>query len=200
MNRKSTFALLAAALTLAAAAPAAAPPNAAAVHIQNFRFGPQTLTVPAGTTVTFVNDDEEPHNVTAADHSYRSALTGDEQLAAPRTVRLAVDIIEAEAHLPLTVSSIAARCHASVRSLQHGFRRYIGVSPMEYLREVRLRRAHQSLLASDQSATSVASVAYQWGFKNLGRFAAAHTARYDEPPAATLRRTARQGQIEPELS
>jgi AraC-like DNA-binding protein len=136
----------------------------------------------------------------AADHSYRSALTGDEQLAAPRTVRLAVDIIEAEAHLPLTVSSIAARCHASVRSLQHGFRRYIGVSPMEYLREVRLRRAHQSLLASDQSATSVASVAYQWGFKNLGRFAAAHTARYDEPPAATLRRTARQGQIEPELS
>jgi len=74
MTRKSSFALLAAALTLAAAAPAAAPPNAAAVHIQNFRFGPQTLTIPAGTTVTFVNDDEEPHNVTAVDHSYRSPI------------------------------------------------------------------------------------------------------------------------------
>ena len=74
MTRKSSFALLAAALTLAAAAPAAAPPNAAAVHIQNFRFGPQTLTIPVGTTVTFVNDDEEPHNVTAVDHSYRSPI------------------------------------------------------------------------------------------------------------------------------
>jgi AraC-like DNA-binding protein len=124
----------------------------------------------------------------AADHSHRNALTGDEQLPAPRTVRLAVDIIEAEAHSPLTVSSIAARCHVSVRALQQGFRRYMGSSPMAYLREVRLRRAHQSLLTSDPSETSVASVAYQWGFTNMGRFAAAHTARYDEPPAATLRR------------
>ena len=126
----------------------------------------------------------------AADHSHRDALTTAEQLAAPRTVRIAVEIIEEEAHLPLTVSSIAARCHVSVRSLQQGFRRYMGVSPMAYLREVRLRRAHQSLLESDPSMTSVASVAYHCGFTNLGRFAAAHTARYDEPPAATLRRRA----------
>jgi len=54
----------------AAAAPAAAP----VVHISNFRFGPQVLTVPAGTTVTWVNDDDEPHNVTASDHSYRSPI------------------------------------------------------------------------------------------------------------------------------
>ena len=32
------------------------------------------VTLDPGTTVTFVNDDEEPHNVTAADHSYRSPL------------------------------------------------------------------------------------------------------------------------------
>ena len=125
----------------------------------------------------------------AADHSHRTELMRNEQLAAPRTVRLAVEILEEEAHLPLTVSSIAKRCHVSVRGLQQGFRRYMGVSPMAYLREVRLRRAHDCLLESDPSVTSVASVAHQWGFKNLGRFAAAHTARYDEPPAATLRRS-----------
>ena len=123
----------------------------------------------------------------AAHHSHRYALTTGERLAAPRTFRKAVEIIEGEAHLPLTVSSIAARCGVSVRSLQQDFRRHMGASPMAYLREVRLRRAHQSLLESDPSTTSVASVAYHWGFTNLGRFAAAHTARYDEPPAATLR-------------
>lgn len=74
MKRKPIFALLAAASMLVGAAPAAPAGGAPAVHIQNFRFGPQTLTVPAGTTVTFVNDDEEPHNVTAADHSYRSPI------------------------------------------------------------------------------------------------------------------------------
>jgi transcriptional regulator GlxA family with amidase domain len=126
----------------------------------------------------------------AADNPYRGAITGATGVLSPRTVRAAVEIIEEEAHLPLTVSSIAARCHVSVRSLQQDFRRYIGTSPMAYLREVRLRRAHKCLLESDPSVTSVASVAYHWGFTNLGRFAAAHTARYDEPPAATLRRRA----------
>jgi AraC-like DNA-binding protein len=126
----------------------------------------------------------------AADHPYRSVVTGNTQVVSPRAIRAAVEIIEAEAHLPLTVSSIAARSNVGVRSLQQDFRRYVGMSPMAYLREVRLRRAHQCLLESDPSTTSVASIAYHWGFTNLGRFAAAHTARYDEPPAATLRRPA----------
>jgi AraC-like DNA-binding protein len=126
----------------------------------------------------------------AADSPHRDALSNDEQLAAPPVIRAAVEVIEAEAHLPLTVSVIASRCHASVRSLQQGFRRHLNMSPMAYLREVRLRRAHQNLLEADPTTTSVATIAYQWGFTNLGRFAAAHTARYDEPPAATLRRSA----------
>ena len=126
----------------------------------------------------------------AAEHSHRHALTGNEQLVASLTVRIAVEIIEEEAHLPLTVSSIAARSHISVRSLQQGFRHYLGTSPMAYVREVRLRKAHQNLLESDPSTASVGSVAYHWGFTNLGRFAAAHAARYDEPPAVTLRRRA----------
>jgi AraC-like DNA-binding protein len=124
----------------------------------------------------------------AADHPYRSAVTGKTQVVGSRAIRAAVQIIEEEAHLPLTVSSIAARCLVSVRSLQQDFRRYMDISPMAYLRNVRLRRAHQCLLETDPSVTSVASVAYNWGFTNLGRFAAVHTARYDEPPAATLRR------------
>lgn len=126
----------------------------------------------------------------AADHSYRDALMGQEPAVTPRAVRAAVDVIEAEAHLPLTLSSIAARCQVSVRSLQLGFKRHMGTSPMSYLREVRLRRAHQTLLDADPSTVTVASVAYDWGFTNLGRFAAAHTARYSEAPAKTLRRSA----------
>ncbi|HTH86262.1 hypothetical protein, partial [Mycobacterium sp.] len=52
----------------------------------------------------------------AAHHSHRYFLTTGERLAAPRTFRKAVEMIEEEAHLPLTVSSIAARCGVSVRS------------------------------------------------------------------------------------
>jgi transcriptional regulator GlxA family with amidase domain len=124
----------------------------------------------------------------ATEHSHRRALATQEGLATPQAVRMAVDIIEADAHLPMTVSSIAARCHASVRALQEGFKRHLDTTPMAYLRDVRLRRAHHRLSELDPSTTSVSSIAYDLGFTNLGRFAAAYAARYGELPAVTLRR------------
>ncbi|ASW87015.1 MULTISPECIES: AraC family transcriptional regulator [Mycobacterium] len=127
----------------------------------------------------------------AADHPYRAGLEGEAAEPPPGAIRRAIEIIEAEADQPLTVAALARRSHVGVRSLQHGFQRHVGVTPMAYLRQVRLRRAHQALLESDPSTVTVASVAYRWGFTNLGRFAAAHTARYQEPPLKTLQRTVR---------
>jgi AraC-like DNA-binding protein len=127
----------------------------------------------------------------AADHPYRSALEEQAKLVAPHTIRPAVDIIESEPHLPLTVGSLAAECHVSSRALQQGFVRHMGMSPMTYLRQVRLKRAHHELLESDPSVETVASIAKRWGYTNPGRFAAVHAARYGETPAATLRRSGR---------
>ncbi|WP_076055953.1 helix-turn-helix transcriptional regulator [Mycobacterium colombiense] len=124
----------------------------------------------------------------AIDHPHREAVATGVWHAPPRTIRVAIDIIEGEAHLPTTVSSLAARSHVSVRSLQEGFRSYLGMSPMAYLREVRLRRAHQTLQEADPTEVTVSSVAYRWGFTNLGRFATAHANRYGETPSATLHR------------
>ena len=46
------------------------------VNINNFAFGPATLTVPAGATVTWTNNDEEPHTVAANDGSFHSPGMG----------------------------------------------------------------------------------------------------------------------------
>jgi plastocyanin len=63
-----------AALVLFADPPLAAPAApAATVHIKNFAFVPPLLNVTVGTSVTFVNDDQEPHTATAADKSFDSA-------------------------------------------------------------------------------------------------------------------------------
>src|ERR1700740_1146441 len=37
------------------------------VKIDNFSFGPATLTVPVGTTVTWINRDDIPHTVVSTD-------------------------------------------------------------------------------------------------------------------------------------
>ena len=47
----------------------------ATVTIQDYTFSPQTLTVKAGTTVTWVNKDSAPHTVTATDSLATDAAT-----------------------------------------------------------------------------------------------------------------------------
>lgn len=46
--------------------------NANEIVIENFSFEPATLTVNAGTTVTWVNHDDEPHTATATDKRFNS--------------------------------------------------------------------------------------------------------------------------------
>ncbi|HEY3798996.1 MAG TPA: cupredoxin family copper-binding protein [Caulobacteraceae bacterium] len=45
---------------------------AGAVTIDNFSFGPSPITVQAGATVTWTNDDDIPHTVRAVDGSFHS--------------------------------------------------------------------------------------------------------------------------------
>jgi len=67
---------------LAGAAVMAAPGPSAymAVKIDNFTFTPQHVTVKAGTTVTWTNQDDIPHTVTSATKAFRSkALDTDDK-------------------------------------------------------------------------------------------------------------------------
>src|SRR5256714_519187 len=44
------------------------------VKIDNFSFGPQTLTVPVGATVTWTNRDDIPHTSVSADGVFKSKV------------------------------------------------------------------------------------------------------------------------------
>ncbi len=65
-----------AALSTAASVPVTGPH----VSIANFTFSPSTLTVPVGSTVTWINQDDIPHTVTSVDGVFKSAGldTGDQ--------------------------------------------------------------------------------------------------------------------------
>ncbi len=69
-------AVLMAAMLTAAAELSANPQQAttAEVKIDNFSFGPATLTVAPGTTVTWVNHDDIPHTVVSTDSIFKSKV------------------------------------------------------------------------------------------------------------------------------
>ena len=76
------LAAAAAAAFCAAALTAAVAASPAAVTIDNFNFSPMTLTVAAGTTVTWTNHDDIPHTVRAVDGSFHSkAMDTDDSYA-----------------------------------------------------------------------------------------------------------------------
>jgi len=57
-------------------------PETTEVKIDNFSFGPGTLTVPVGTTVTWTNRDDIPHTVVSTEGAFKSkVLDTDEKFA-----------------------------------------------------------------------------------------------------------------------
>ena len=66
--------------TLPTSSPRAVEAKEMGIKIDNFSFTPATLTVPVGTSVTWTNHDDIPHNVVSDDKSIKSkALDTDEK-------------------------------------------------------------------------------------------------------------------------
>ncbi|MDM0035820.1 AraC family transcriptional regulator [Variovorax sp. J22P271] len=126
-------------------------------------------------------------------HNFSDELARPQPTLAPRLVRQAESYMQAHAAQPLTVAEVARSLGVSVRALQAGFQAHRQSTPMAYLRQVRLERVRQALLAADAS-TSVTEAALQHGFFHLGRFSAHYKACFGESPIAALARV-RRGRV-----
>ncbi|MFT4246931.1 MAG: AraC family transcriptional regulator [Pseudomonas sp.] len=104
----------------------------------------------------------------------------------PRHVRRAQDYLQVHAHEPICVEQLAQVAGVSVRSLYAGFKEFLGVSPMHYLRDLRMEHVRTELTSGE--AGNVAGVALRWGFAHMGRFSNDYKQRYGETPSQTLRR------------
>jgi len=62
------------------------------------------------------------------------------------------------------------------------------MSPMKYVKQIRLESAQRALLAADNGSTTVTCVAMDHGFFQLGRFSADYRRAFGELPSVTLLR------------
>lgn len=106
----------------------------------------------------------------------------------PRHLKRARDYIHAHAHEKITLEELATYAGCSYRSLQNIFGRVLGVSPMEYLRTVRLEGVRDELLNADSQQKTVKEIARQWGFVHMGRLAKLYQKQFGVLPSDTLNR------------
>lgn len=123
----------------------------------------------------------------ALPHDHSLLLRGRVAAPSPRQVVRAIDFIHANARLPIQLKDIAEAAGVSPRSLQLSFAKFRGMSPMAYLRTVRMQGAKAEMLSS-APGTKVATVAYGWGFAHMGIFAGQFREMFGETPSAMLRR------------
>jgi len=63
------------------------------------------------------------------------------------------------------------------------------LSPIAYLKQLRLHSAHKALQAADPGITTVWLIAIQFGFWSRGHFASAYSELFGELTSATLAKT-----------
>ena len=75
----------------------------------------------------------------------------------------------------------------SERTLRTAFAEAYGMSPLQYLKSIRLLQARRALRNSNPRRTTVLREALRSGFWHMGRFSAEYKKRFGELPSATLR-------------
>ena len=97
----------------------------------------------------------------------------------PGKVREAILLMERNVEEPLTQSELADYLALSVRQLQRIFKRYIGLTPVRYYRNVRLDRARGLVT---QTELPIAEVAALCGFNHAEQFSRAYAQRFELTP------------------
>jgi AraC-like DNA-binding protein len=150
---------------------------------------------------TFAAEDAVPHSPTvmAAAHALAAATlecfpsnlagpaSAESDGATPAALSRALSFVQDHADTDIGVNDIAAAVHLTPRAVQYLFRRRLDTTPTEYVRSVRLHRAHQDLIAGNHCTTTVSAVAARWGFAHTGRFAVLYRQTYGQSPHTTLR-------------
>ncbi|WP_158217757.1 helix-turn-helix domain-containing protein [Marinobacterium stanieri] len=85
-----------------------------------------------------------------------------------------------------SITDICATTGVSERTLQYAFRSTMQLTPIAYLRTLRLNRVRAELLIALPAHTTVTRVAMRWGFVHLGEFSQEYKRLFGERPSETL--------------
>ncbi|HIK46683.1 MAG TPA: helix-turn-helix domain-containing protein [Leptolyngbyaceae cyanobacterium M65_K2018_010] len=102
-------------------------------------------------------------------------------------VQQAETYMRANLDQPLTLEAMCQALKTSKSALSYGFQEIFGLSPMAYLKAVRLNGVRRALKASDPTQATVLGIANRYGFWHMGHFSRDYRQMFGESPSETLR-------------
>ena len=104
-----------------------------------------------------------------------------------RVVALARDYIHDHRSEAITVPELCEQVHVSRRTLQYCFEDVLGMSPMLYLRMMRLNGVRRQLNDGASGEVAIGDVADAWGLSNFSQFSSDYRKLFGLCPSATLK-------------
>jgi len=104
-------------------------------------------------------------------------------------IRLAREYIHAHLYEPLPLSELCRRSGLKVRTLETGFREVTGLTPVAYVRSLRLNAVRRTLHDASARHQSISEIALDSGFWHLSQFATDYRKLFGETPTSTRSRS-----------
>jgi AraC-like DNA-binding protein len=116
-------------------------------------------------------------------NNYSKLLADDSTIITPtpKMIKSAINFIMDNSSSPITISDIAKNSSVSIRALQLGFRKFRGMTPLTYIRLVRLENV-RSELADPLNGFAPKELALKAGFTNYYLFSKYFYKKYGESP------------------
>ena len=128
----------------------------------------------------------EGHEVSRPDNTRR---------AHSHVVQLAEEWALTRNDYPIYVADLCKAAGVSERTLEYAFQEILAMTPVAFLRRLRLHRVRRALRVGTPKTTTVSAEALKWGFWHFGDFSRAYKNCFGETPSHTLRRELRQSQL-----
>jgi AraC-like DNA-binding protein len=105
----------------------------------------------------------------------------------PQIVHRLDEFLQAHFDEPIYMSQLCDVTGVSERSLRNACYAVCGTSPKRYLMRRRMEAVRRALADAQPGESTVTRIATDYGFFELGRFAAMYTSLFGERPSETLR-------------
>jgi AraC family ethanolamine operon transcriptional activator len=113
--------------------------------------------------------------------------------AGPANRRMAVkradDYLRAHLEEPITLNDLRNAANVGTRTLEYAFREQYGLTPVAYLKHLRLHRLRRDLCVQHSHPKTITTLAIRWGFWHMSQLTADYKRLFSETPSQTLQRS-----------